>query len=1104
MQQFSAALTLQHMPKFIIADSGLRDLLGHSYEYNVSTSEAARRRGLTPVLLAHRKFATRLTPPDIQIVPTFSSGWADFDVLTRLVLVSGGLFYIVLFSFRRLAGRLLRAIRRPFSWMATGLWWLLRPIAALRHKPPTLIILVLFAAKLALQVKLIRFLVRSLVYVPLKALLRAYRWSRRLARSAVRLLRSLPRFGVRAMVAVTRRIRRRMQGVAALLAAVLALLGKPPRAWRLELAAGLEKVAAGPEDHVFIHTISVREVDELMSFFQEREVETLPHFHVLLRRDFEEPFIRYAPGIGLPRLLEWFHGTRLWPGMISFYTDTEELTQQHDRLSRIKFVTAPIPFRHELIRQSGRERRSDEPLNVVCLGDARPEKGYQYLPNVVERLYDAYVVPGKLRFTLHSYMQPTNVPEILPHVERLRRYPDAQVRLIHGQLSPEQYYGELAEADIVLVPYQAEAYLRRSSGVVNEALAAGKPTVVPSRTWMQFQVDEDRGTWFSDPGELSQALAKIADSYESYSEAAKAFVPTWRDRHSPDRLVACLLDTADVHRATGARHHAERVNVLFIQEGDYMLSAGGSATVARQLLRFLSECGYSVYGAFPVGTHIGGRNPVHLHRNLAEASERTLRGLPMRRFWSLRFEFGWRNLWKSYQLYRDAWKNVHSLPADVGIRQALVVPKDLQDAIRRIGIDVVIINYIFNLPIVQLLGIDQVPVVCVTYDLLSHQRAAEAKRAVNPDEVDFELDLLGKVDAALFNNKSEFELVSQKLDPQKISYVPFSVTTKRLEPSLLKSCRELRDVVAQAGLEDRSKVAEHRVRTRVAERIQRAGTMDLLLVGTNHPPNIDGARWFYHQVFAPYLRPRGVSFFVAGHIWQGIQSDIGNDPNVYLLGPVDSLEPLYAATKLVVVPVLEGAGTAIKTIEALAYAKPVVTTPMGMRGMDFEPMDFPVFEDPKAFAERILQLLASPDLRLSVSRAGHAIYKAHHSPEVVHAKLHAVLQSVLGGRTLPPVVGAEESSDVSICEWSPALGALNVLLNSFLGKDETPDRVSQSRRVLREANSDGAWIRAPFESRIRELTEQELWDRDADPRSTSFDEFLEFVGGRRQGLARGA
>ncbi len=66
----------------------------------------------------------------------------------------------------------------------------------------------------------------------------------------------------------------------------------------------------------------------------------------------------------------------------------------------------------------------------------------------------------------------------------------------------------------------------------------------------------------------------------------------------------------------------------------------------------------------------------------------------------------------------------------------------------------------------------------------------------------------------------------------------------------------------------------------------------------------------------------------------GLTQQPSSDPRVEALGFVDDLSAAYAQASCAVVPLLQGGGTPLKLIEALAYGLPVVATSLATAGLD--------------------------------------------------------------------------------------------------------------------------------------------------------------------------
>ena len=154
----------------------------------------------------------------------------------------------------------------------------------------------------------------------------------------------------------------------------------------------------------------------------------------------------------------------------------------------------------------------------------------------------------------------------------------------------------------------------------------------------------------------------------------------------------------------------------------------------------------------------------------------------------------------------------------------------------------------------------------------------------------------------------------------------------------------------------------------------------LFYVGSfRHLPNILGFEKLRHEVMPEVWRrfPKARLSVVAGpepaRYWRELRKqdypqDL--DSRIEIHGFVADLRPLYAAADVVVVPLLVSAGTNIKVMEAMACAKPVVTTPVGGYGIGLvDGEDALVRADWPGFAGAVVRLLEDPALRERIGAA---------------------------------------------------------------------------------------------------------------------------------------
>ncbi len=142
----------------------------------------------------------------------------------------------------------------------------------------------------------------------------------------------------------------------------------------------------------------------------------------------------------------------------------------------------------------------------------------------------------------------------------------------------------------------------------------------------------------------------------------------------------------------------------------------------------------------------------------------------------------------------------------------------------------------------------------------------------------------------------------------------------------------------------------------------------ILFIGSENPINVHGLDWFV-QLAWPEIRRQlpNCEFVIAGRAGRARAWPEG----VSVLGEVGSLAGMYAEATVVINPVQFGTGLPIKTIEALNYGKPLVTTSAGARGLGAEfATALLVATEASLFAQRVVQLLKNKDERAALIRNG--------------------------------------------------------------------------------------------------------------------------------------
>jgi GT2 family glycosyltransferase/glycosyltransferase involved in cell wall biosynthesis len=128
-------------------------------------------------------------------------------------------------------------------------------------------------------------------------------------------------------------------------------------------------------------------------------------------------------------------------------------------------------------------------------------------------------------------------------------------------------------------------------------------------------------------------------------------------------------------------------------------------------------------------------------------------------------------------------------------------------------------------------------------------------------------------------------------------------------------------------------------------------------------PNADGLTWFLQKVL-PLVRARipWVRLRVTGQDPPSQLLEFAS-PNLTFEGYVGDLAAFYRQARVAIVPIRFGAGVKLKTIEALQFGVPTVSTSVGAEGIEtFETGALVVTDDPSEFATHVVRLIDNQQL----------------------------------------------------------------------------------------------------------------------------------------------
>jgi sugar transferase (PEP-CTERM/EpsH1 system associated) len=157
------------------------------------------------------------------------------------------------------------------------------------------------------------------------------------------------------------------------------------------------------------------------------------------------------------------------------------------------------------------------------------------------------------------------------------------------------------------------------------------------------------------------------------------------------------------------------------------------------------------------------------------------------------------------------------------------------------------------------------------------------------------------------------------------------------------------------------------------------GSANIVFTGTmNYWPNVDAVTWFAETVF-PLVRQKhpSANFYIIGGMPSREVLRLRKTPGISVTGRVPDVRAFIAHADVAVAPLRIARGTQNKILEAMAMARPVVTTPEGFEGLRvMSGRDLLVANTPDAIARAITDVLGHryPDLG---SAARNAVEQYH-------------------------------------------------------------------------------------------------------------------------------
>jgi glycosyltransferase involved in cell wall biosynthesis len=169
--------------------------------------------------------------------------------------------------------------------------------------------------------------------------------------------------------------------------------------------------------------------------------------------------------------------------------------------------------------------------------------------------------------------------------------------------------------------------------------------------------------------------------------------------------------------------------------------------------------------------------------------------------------------------------------------------------------------------------------------------------------------------------------------------------------------------------------------------------------------NIDAAFYFFNDIWPKVKQKvKDATWYVVGRkLTPGLQMLFSNDvgkikgDGVVVTGSVSEAEKMQYLSKswVFTAPLRVGSGTKLKILEAMSMELPVVTTSVGIEGIDARHGEsFLLADEPENFAAKVVQLLNDGALRDRVGKAARKLVEEKYDWRIITQNLEGIYQKI--------------------------------------------------------------------------------------------------------------
>jgi len=167
--------------------------------------------------------------------------------------------------------------------------------------------------------------------------------------------------------------------------------------------------------------------------------------------------------------------------------------------------------------------------------------------------------------------------------------------------------------------------------------------------------------------------------------------------------------------------------------------------------------------------------------------------------------------------------------------------------------------------------------------------------------------------------------------------------------------------------------------------------------GLNWYPNVEGMLYFCKDIWPLLIKAiPGVTLNIIGKSPpEKLLKVVSKFNNIATTGFVPDLREYMKDASIFICPILDGGGTRLKILDAMAQGIPIVSSSLGCEGIDVvDGENIYIANHPKEYVEKIKILINSLDEQNRIAKNAYHLIKSNYSYQVIGAKFNQVFKKI--------------------------------------------------------------------------------------------------------------